>query len=1029
MAGRCERLRDSSLTARTFAPGSAGAPPARARAVIVGGGIVGASVAFHLADLGWKDTVVLERGQVSCGTTWHAAGLVTRTRGSHVQTELAGYSRDFYARLDELSGIDVGYYENGSLSLAQTDERMVELGYALTMAHHHGFPADKLDPAQIAAVSPLIDAGGLVGGVLFAGDATVNPGVAAFAIAKACDDRGVRIVEDCRVTGFRLSRGRVTGVETEHGCVECETVVIAAGLWSRDLGLLAGVRLPLHAAEHMWVQTEVVEGADRRLPIVRDLDSRFYVRHYRGGLVIGAFEPDGKPRPTSSIPPAFAFGEFAPDWDHFEPPLAAARRRIPALREARFAHFLNAPESFTPDAAFLLGEAAEVEGLFVAAGLNSQGIIFGPGVGKALAEWMNEGAPTIDAAEIDVRRFAPEQANAGYLFERTRESLGRLYAMHWPFSQPETARGLRRVPLYDRLAAAGACFGEAAGWERANWYAPPGTPAVYRYSYGRQNWFEAVRAEHLAAREAVALFDLSSFAKLRVQGPTALASLQRVFSSDLDRETGSVTYTCLLNRRGGIEVDATVTRLREDDFLVVGPATAQTKMFHWLSRHADAATAVTDVTSGFGVLAVMGPRARDLLSVLTDTGLDDVSFPFGTAQRIDVGWATVLALRISYAGELGWELYTPLESLVPLFDRIVLAGGAFGLRLAGYHALDSLRAERGFRHWGTDIGPADTPAEADLEFTVSLAKSADFIGREALQRRSAHPLSRRLVQVRLTEPGATPLPRRVAAARRHRGRPGDLRRLRILPRRRRRAGVCGGAAGRARDHRGGGRRGGGDRRHTGAGPAQQAPFLPRLTPTATWRRRGRALRTRSPSGARAEALHQHILLFGNVETAVLVESPGRSALQAGAYTDTVHTSLPRPLVHPPRQSNAEPVATLGLAHDERHDLHIGLVGEPDTVLAVEPAGDSPSGGLGDEYHVVGIGEDPAKAVARFCPRSADSPTRRTAKPGLRRPPVSPVGYVWSRSQPPVGAARGALYHAPGRGERSGRVESSRAVGA
>jgi glycine cleavage system T protein len=755
-----EQLLVAGLSARTFSADATDAPPARARAVVIGGGIIGAAVALHLAELGWQDTVLLERGQVSCGTTWHAAGLMTRTRGSHVQTELASYSRNFYRRLTKLSGLDIGYYENGSLSLAQTDERMVELGYALTMARHHGLPVQRLSPAEVAEVSPLIDAGGLVGGVLFEGDATVNPGIAAFALAKAAFDRGVRVVENRRVTGFRISRGRVTGVETERGpkaeeersLIECEVAVIAAGLWSRDLGLLAGARLPLHAAEHMWVQTEAVEGAGRDLPILRDLDGHFYVRHYRGGLVIGAFEPDGKPRTTSSIPADFAFAQFEPDWAHFELPLEKARRRVPALREARFAHFLNAPESFTPDAAFLLGETAEVAGLYVAAGLNSQGIIFGPGVGKALAEWIDEGAPTIDAAELDVRRFAPEQANAGYLYERTREGLGRLYAMHWPFLQPQTARGLRKVPLYDRLAAAGACFGEAAGWERANWYAPPGTEPVYRYSYGRQNWFAAGRDEHLAARESVALFDLSSFAKVRVQGPTALESVQHVFSSDLDREPGSVTYTCLLNERGGIESDVTVTRLAEEDFLVVGAAAAQTKLLHWLSRHADAATTVGDATSGLGVLAVMGPNARGLLSELTDASLDDASFPFSTAQRIDVGWASVLAARVSFVGELGWELYAPVESLGPLYDRIVSAGRAVGLRLAGYHALDSLRAEKGFRHWGADMGPADTPYEAGLGFTVSLDKEKDFIGREALRRRSVEPLTRRLVHVKLAEP-------------------------------------------------------------------------------------------------------------------------------------------------------------------------------------------------------------------------------------------------------------------------------------
>ena len=514
-----EQLRDDTLSARRFDPGAAADPPARARAVVIGGGIIGASVAYHLAELGWTDVVVLERGRVSCGTSWHAAGLMTRTRGTHVLTELATYSGAFYADLERRSGVDIGYYVNGSLSIAQTPERMTELMYALTMAHHHGLPAQRLDPDELTGPWPPVETSDLVGGVLFEGDATVNPGVAAYATAKAAFDRGVRIVEDCRVTGFRLAGSRVTGVETDRGTIECEVAVIAAGLWSRELGRLAGARLPLHAAEHMWVQTEPVEGASRELPILRDLDGHFYVRHYRGGLVVGAFEPDGKPRADASIPADFAFGEFEPDWKHFEPPLAKARRRVPALEGARFAHFLNAPESFTPDGDFLLGETAEVAGLYVAAGLNSQGIIFGPGVGRALAAWIDAGAPTIDASAVDVRRFAPEQANARYLYERTRESLGRLYAMHWPFLQPETARGLRRVPLYDRLAAAGACFGETAGWERANWYAPPGAEPVYRYSFGRQNWFGAAAQEHRAAREAVALFDLSSFAKFRVQGP------------------------------------------------------------------------------------------------------------------------------------------------------------------------------------------------------------------------------------------------------------------------------------------------------------------------------------------------------------------------------------------------------------------------------------------------------------------------------------------------------------------------------
>ena len=748
-----EHLRDATLSARSFDPRAVDDPPARARAVVIGGGIVGASVAFHLAELGWRDTVVLERGRVGCGTSWHAAGLVTRTRGTHAQTEMAMYSRDFYAALAARSGIDPGYYESGSLSIAQTPERMTELDYALAMARHHGLPARRLGPAEIAEAWPPVDVRGLVGGALFEGDATVNPGVAALATAKAAFELGVRFVEDCRVVGLRREGSRVTGVETDRGTIECEVAVIAAGLWSPAVAGLAGVRLALHAAEHMWVQTGLVEGADRDLPILRDLDGHVYVRHYRGGFVVGAFEPEGKPRTLASIPPDFAFGEFEPDRRHFEPSLAKARLRVPALRKAAVEHFLNAPESFTPDGAFLLGETAEIAGLFVAAGLNSQGIILGPGLGRALAAWIDAGSPVTDVAEVDVRRFSPEQTTAAFLFERTRESLGRLYAMHWPNLQPETARGLRRGPLYERLAAAGACFGETAGWERANWFAPPGTAPVYRYSYGRQNWFAAAAAEHRAAREAAALFDLSSFAKFRVRGAAALGAVQRLFSSDLDRAPGSVTYTCLLNERGGIEADVTVTRLAPDDFLVVAPTTTQSKLLPWLTRHGDTAV-VVDVTSALGVLSLTGPFSRDVLATLTGAALDDAAFPYGMGKRIEVGRALCLALRISYAGELGWELYAPAESLPALYDDLMAAGAPFGLRPGGYHALDGLRAEKGFRHWGADMGPADTPFEAGLGFTVALDKDTEFVGRAALRDRAAGPSRRRLVGVKLDDPQA-----------------------------------------------------------------------------------------------------------------------------------------------------------------------------------------------------------------------------------------------------------------------------------
>jgi 4-methylaminobutanoate oxidase (formaldehyde-forming) len=747
-----ERLRDDTITARDFAPRSGDDPPARARAVVFGAGIVGCSVAFHLAELGCDDVVLIERGRVACGTSWHAAGLVTRTRGSHVQTDLAAYSRDFYATLAARTGVDVGYHESGSLSLAQTPERMIELDYALALARHHGLPAQRLDPAAVAAAWPPIDTEGLVGGVLFDGDATVNPGYVTLATAKAAVDLGVRLLEGCRVVGVRVAGARVAGVETDRGTVESEVVVIAAGLWSRALGALAGVPLALYPAQHMWAQTVPVAGAERDLPILRDLDGHVYVRPYRGGYVIGAFEPDGLPCPPSSLPPDFAFGELPGGWDHFAPSLEKARRRVPALRTAGVAHFLNAPESFTPDGAPLLGETAELDGLFVAAGLNSQGIILGPGLGRALAGWIVAGAPAADVAELDVRRFAPEQATEGYLFERTRETLGRLYAMHWPHLQPATARGLRRGPLAQRLASARACCGEAGGWERADWFALPGEEPAYRYSYGRQNWFAAVAGEHAAAREAVALFDLSSFAKFRVDGPGALAAVQRACSADVDRPPGSIVYSCLLNQGGGVEADVTVTRLSDESFFVVAPTVTQGAVRGLLRRACGRDAVASDLTSGLGVLSLVGPRSRALLADLTDTDLDRDAFPWASARAIDVAWSRALALRVCYAGELGWELYAPSESVVALYDHVVAAGARQGLRLAGALALDGLRAEKGFRHWGADMGPADQPAEVGLGLAVALGKTAPFTGREALLSGPPGGLSRRLVGIRLDDP-------------------------------------------------------------------------------------------------------------------------------------------------------------------------------------------------------------------------------------------------------------------------------------
>jgi glycine cleavage system aminomethyltransferase T/glycine/D-amino acid oxidase-like deaminating enzyme len=747
-----ERMLDDTLTATSFAPDAAdGTLPARAQIVIVGSGIVGSSIAYHLAEIGITDVLLLERATIASGTSWHAAGLVSRVRGSHPMTDLANYAVDLYGGLADETGIDVHFRPTGSLTLAENEGRLQELRYTAAIARHHGTEARLMEPEEVPEVWPLASTDGLVGALLQPGDGTVNPGYATLAMAKGAHDRGVTIREVISVTGILTDGHTVLGVRTDRGDVEAETVVLACGLWTRDLAATIGVPVALYAAEHVHVSTDPIEGVHDLLPLMRGLDGYFYVRHHAGGLMVGAFEPDGRPRPTDSIPGDWAFGEFGPDWEHFAPVRANAERRIPALKDANFTRFLRAPESFTPDSHFCLGEAAEIQNLFVAAGFNSQGIIYAPGAGRALAEWIREGAPTFDASEVDVRRFATTQANERYLHERTKEALGRLYAMHWPNLQATTARGIRRSPLHDRLQAAGACLGELAQWERANWFAPPGVEPVYDYSFGRQNWFPYAAEEHRAAREAVALFDMTSFAKIEVAGPAALMLLQHVCTNDVDVPAGKVVYTLFLNRRGGIENDGTVTRLEEDRFLVITPTATQHRTLEWLRSHGHGmSVTIADVTSASASLAVMGPGSRELVSRLTSADLSNDRFPFFTSKEIQVRSAPALAIRASFVGELGWELYVPSEFAVHVYDAIVETGTDLGLKHAGYHALDSLRMEKGFVHVGHDVGPTDDPFTAGLGHVVDLDK--EFVGVEAARLAKQTPRSHRLVTLKLEDP-------------------------------------------------------------------------------------------------------------------------------------------------------------------------------------------------------------------------------------------------------------------------------------
>jgi 4-methylaminobutanoate oxidase (formaldehyde-forming) len=729
----------------------AGPIPSHARAVIVGGGIVGCSVAYHLTKLGWRDVVLLERRDLSCGTTWHAAGLVGQLRSSHNLTRLASYGAVLYERLEAETGQATGFRRCGSISVARTKERVTELRRGASMAKCFGVEVDLISPREAGELWPLMRTRDLAGAVWIPRDGRTNPIDTTLALAKGARTAGATIVENVTVTGILRRDGTATGVSTDRGDVACEVVVNCAGMWGREVGRMAGVNVPLHASEHFYIVTEPLVGVTRDLPVLRDTDGYIYVREEVGGLLMGGFEPVAKPWGMDGVPKDFAFSLLPEDWEHFRVLMEQAIVRIPGLETAPVRRHVNGPESFTPDNRYMLGEAPELRNFFVAAGFNSVGIASAAGAGKALAEWIVGGEPSMDLWDVDIRRFMPFQANARYLRERTTEVVGLLYAMHWPFRQPETARGVRCSVLHDRLAARGAVFGVVAGWERANWFATAGLEPRYVYTYERPNWFPCAAAEHRAVREAVGLFDQSSLAKFRLQGPDAGPALQRLCANDVDVAPGRIVYTQMLNARGGIECDLTVTRLADDHYLIVTIAAAATHDADWIRRGlAGARVTLTDVTSAFTVLGVMGPRSRDLLSRLTDADLSNAAFGFGTTREIEIGHATARATRITYVGELGWELYVPAEFARGVYEAIVAVGDEFGLCHAGYHAMDSLRMEKGYRSWGHDIGSEDTPLQAGLGFAVAFDK-AGFVGRDVLLRQRDKPLERRLLMFTLAD--------------------------------------------------------------------------------------------------------------------------------------------------------------------------------------------------------------------------------------------------------------------------------------
>ncbi len=729
--------------------------PKSAQVVIVGGGVIGCSVAYHLTKLGFSDVVLLERRQLTCGTTWHAAGLVPTLRATYNMSMLANYSASLYEQLEAETGQATGFVRNGSLTIATNQERLSELKRGASMAKVAGFPCDVINAEQAKDLWPLLNVDDVLGAIHLPMDGVTNPVDVTQALAKGARMGGAKIIEGVKVLDMKISDGRAAGVITEQGDIDAEYVVNCSGMWAREFGRKAGVSVPLHAAEHFYVVTENIPELKHGLPTLRDMDGYCYYKEDAGKLLVGMFEPHAKPWGMKGIPEDFFFDQLPDDFEHLEPYLEAAMHRLPILERTGLQLFFNGPESFTPDDRYHLGEAPELRNYFVAAGFNSVGIQSAGGAGKMLAQWIKDGHAPQDLWDVDIKRNMPYQSTQRFLEERTTETLGLLYETHYPFKQFTTARGVRRSVLHDQLKAQGAVFGSENGWERANWFANEGQKAEYEYSFGRQNWFDNNRAEHRAVREQVGVMDQSSFSKYQVEGPDALTYLNRICSNNIAVAVGKMVYTQWLNERGGIEADVTVTRTGEQKFLVVSGAACQTRDMHWLNRNKadDAMVVFTDMTSAYAVITIMGPRSRDTLSKLSNADLSNEAFPFACSREIDVNYAIVRASRITYVGELGWELYIPTEFAPSVYDAIFEAGAEFAIKPYGYHTMNSLRMEKCYRHWGHDITEEDTPLEAGLSFASDFEKEGGFIGKEALlEQKKKTPLSKRFVAFLFSDP-------------------------------------------------------------------------------------------------------------------------------------------------------------------------------------------------------------------------------------------------------------------------------------
>jgi glycine cleavage system aminomethyltransferase T/glycine/D-amino acid oxidase-like deaminating enzyme len=735
--------------------------PARARVVVVGGGIIGCSVAYHLAHMGWKDVVLLERDKLTSGTTWHAAGLmVTFGSTSETSTEMRKYTADLYSRLEAETEQSTGFKPVGFIEVAADQDRLEEYRRVSAFNRYCGVDVHEISPAQVKDLFPLARTDDLLAGFYVKEDGRADPVGVTMALAKGARMQGAKIIESCAVTGILQKRGAVTGVRTAHGDIEAEYVVNCGGMWARELGALSGVNIPNQSAEHYYLITEKIPGLAASFPVLEDPASHGYFREEVGGLMVGLFEPICAPWKVEGVPADFSFGEIPPDWDRMGPYLEKAMNRVPISLETGVRKFFCGPESFTPDLQPIVGEAPELRNYFVAAGLNSIGILTGGGLGRVMAHWIINGRPDVDVTGMNIDRLHTYQANPEYRRTRTVESLGMVYQCHYPTRSMMTARGAKKSAIYDRLAAKGAYFRDVSGWEGADWYAPPGVEAkVDSLSWGRQEWFPYWQAEHEAARRGVIVMDMSFMAKFLVQGRDAGRILNYISANNVDGPAGMITYTQWLDGVGKLQADLTVTKLGDEKFWVVASDTAHRHVETWMKRHIEADgdgnahAFVTDVTSGYAQINVQGPRSRELMQSITSHDLSNEAFPFRAAHEIDIGYARALCVRITYLGELGYELYVPTEQATHVYDRLIEAGAHFGLRHAGLKALASLRMEKGYRDYGHDIDNTDSVLEAGLGFAVDLKKPGGFLGKEAVEKKKAEgPLTRRIVQILLKDP-------------------------------------------------------------------------------------------------------------------------------------------------------------------------------------------------------------------------------------------------------------------------------------